>query len=190
MTKSRLDYYYTLRSKLKGQLARLTSIQNNDVQTIILICILYFIFPESTRPKGNNRRRDYPRGGYDVGPVAAPSMASGGYGGDPRKQFKGQGGRRQQRRSQTSQSLSSPGFGSDPFAGGASKPSVMLEDEFEVGSVFNSGSKKQNISHLMNFQFEPRGSQTNKKSGSNNFFRKSSGESEFCMCIGSEFQSL
>lgn len=129
---------------------------------------------ESTRPKGNNRRRDNPRGGYDVGPVAAPSMASGGYGGDPRKQFKGQGGRRQ-RRSQTSQSLSSPGFGSDPYAGGASKPSVMLEDEFEVGSVFNSGSKKQNISHLMNFQFEPRGSQTNKKSGSNHFFRKSSG---------------
>ena len=56
----------------------------------------------------------------------------------------------------------------------------MLEDEFEVGSVFNSGSKKQNISHLMNFQFEPRGSQTNKKSGSTKFFRKSSGESEFC----------
>ena len=116
-------------------------------------------------------------------------MASGGYahhsGGDPRKQFKGQGGRRQ-RRNQTSQSqsLSSPGFGStNPYAGGASqKPSVMLEDEFEVGSVFNSGSKKQNISHLMNFQFEPRGSQTNKKSGSKNFFRKSSGESEFCMC--------
>ena len=161
------------------------------MQTTILILInfnLYFVFPESTRPKGNNRRRDYPRGGYDVGPIAAPSMASGGYahhsGGDPRKQFKGQGGRRQ-RRNQTSQSqsLSSPGFGStDPYAGGASsKPSVMLEDEFEVGSVFNSGSKKQNISHLMNFQFEPRGSQTNKKSaGSKNFFRKSSGESEFC----------
>ena len=134
---------------------------------------MYFVFPESTRPKGNNRRRDNPRGGYDVGPVAAPSMASGGYGGDPRKQFKGQGGRRQ-RRSQTSQSLSSPGFGLQPSL------SVMLEDEFEVGSVFNSGSKKHNISHLMNFQFEPRGSQTNKKSGSNNFFRKSSGESEFC----------
>ena len=151
------------------------------------ICILFL--PESTRPKGNNRRRDYPRGGYDVGPIAAPSMASGGYahhsGGDPRKQFKGQGGRRQRRSNQTSQSqsLSSPGFGStDPYAGGASsKPSVMLEDEFEVGSVFNSGSKKQNISHLMNFQFEPRGSQTNKKSaGSKIFFRKSSGESEFC----------
>ena len=111
-------------------------------------------------------------------------MASGGYGGDPRKQFKGQGGRRQRRNQTSSQSLSSPGFGStDPYAGGASKPSVMLEDEFEVGSVFNSGSKKQNISHLMNFQFEPRGSQTNnKKSGSTKFFRKSSGESEFCMC--------
>ena len=116
---------------------------------------MFFVFLESTRPKGNNRRRDYPRGGYDVGPIAAPSMASGGYGGDPRKQFKGQGGRRQRRNQTSSQSLSSPGFGStDPYAGGASKPSVMLEDEFEVGSVFNSGSKKQNISHLMNFQFE------------------------------------
>merc|ERR1719150_2354199 len=40
--------------------------------------------------------------------------------------------------------------------GGASK--VMNEDEFEVGSVFKSGSKKQNISHLLNFQFEPRSS--------------------------------
>ena len=30
-------------------------------------------------------------------------------------------------------------------------------DEFEVGSVFNSGSKKQNLSHLLNFQYEQRG---------------------------------
>lgn len=35
-------------------------------------------------------------------------------------------------------------------------PSVRLDDEFEVGSVFNAGSKKQNINHLLNFQFEPR----------------------------------
>ena len=44
---------------------------------------------------------------------------------------------------------------------------MMLEDEFEVGSVFNAGSKKQNINHLLNFQFEPRGSQANKKSANN-----------------------
>jgi len=34
---------------------------------------------------------------------------------------------------------------------------VMKEDEFEAGSIFNPGSKKQNLSHLLNFQFEPRG---------------------------------
>jgi len=32
---------------------------------------------ESTKPKGNSRRRDYPRGGYDVNWLAS----SGGYGG-------------------------------------------------------------------------------------------------------------
>jgi len=37
---------------------------------------------------------------------------------------------------------------------------VMKEDEFEVGSVFNAGSKKQNLNHLLNFQFEPRGSKS------------------------------
>lgn len=139
---------------------------------------------ESTRPKGNSRRRDNPRGGYDVGQTAVMSQpASGGYGGDPRKQFKGQGGRRQrdhrrgQNSSASSQSLSS-GSGTDPYAGGSGKPSVMLEDEFEVGSVFNAGSKKQNINHLLNFQFEPRGSQASKKSANNTkqkFFSKSSG---------------
>ena len=34
---------------------------------------------------------------------------------------------------------------------------VMKEDEFEAGSIFNPGSKKQNLSHLLNFQYEPRG---------------------------------
>ena len=33
----------------------------------------------------------------------------------------------------------------------------MKEDEFEAGSIFNPGSKKQNLSHLLNFQYEPRG---------------------------------
>ena len=132
-----------------------------------------FCFSESTKPKGNSRRRDYPRGGYDVNWLAS----SGGYG--------GRGGRRQRdhqrQRGQTSassQSLSS-GSGTNPQTGGAGKPSVMLEDEFEVGSVFNAGSKKQNINHLLNFQFEPRGSQANKKSANNTkqkFFSKSSGK--------------
>lgn len=40
---------------------------------------------------------------------------------------------------------------------------MMMEDEFEVGSVFNPGSKKQNYSHLLKFEFEPRGSSKNKK---------------------------
>lgn len=34
---------------------------------------------------------------------------------------------------------------------------VIKEDEFEAGSIFNPGSKKQNLSHLLNFQYEPRG---------------------------------
>ena len=32
-----------------------------------------------------------------------------------------------------------------------------MDDDFEVESVFRSGSKKQNLSHLLKFQFEPRG---------------------------------
>ena len=40
--------------------------------------------------------------------------------------------------------------------GAASASKVEYEDEFEVGSVFNAGSKKQNLNHLLNFQFEPR----------------------------------
>jgi len=34
---------------------------------------------------------------------------------------------------------------------------VAQEDEFQVGSVFNSGSKKQSLNHLLNFQYTPRG---------------------------------
>jgi len=30
-------------------------------------------------------------------------------------------------------------------------------DECEFGSVFKAGSKKQSLNHLLNFQFEPRG---------------------------------
>ena len=34
---------------------------------------------------------------------------------------------------------------------------IAPADEFEAGSVFHAGSKKQNLNHLLNFQFEPRG---------------------------------
>jgi len=34
---------------------------------------------------------------------------------------------------------------------------VTEADEFEVGSVFKSGSKKQSLNHLLNFQYTPRG---------------------------------
>ena len=43
---------------------------------------------------------------------------------------------------------------------------VIKEDEFEAGSIFNPGSKKQNLSHLLNFQYEPRGNKN--KSNKNN----------------------
>jgi len=34
---------------------------------------------------------------------------------------------------------------------------VREEEEFELGSLYNPGSKKQNLNHLLNFQFAPRG---------------------------------
>ena len=40
-------------------------------------------------------------------------------------------------------------------------------DEFEVGSIFNPGSKKQNYNHLLNFQYDKRGSTGNGR-GNNN----------------------
>lgn len=45
----------------------------------------------------------------------------------------------------------------------------MMDDEFEVGSVFNAGSKKQSLNHLLNFQFEPRGA---KKSSANKNYNR------------------
>lgn len=42
------------------------------------------------------------------------------------------------------------------FGAAACASKVEYEDEFEVGSVFNAGSKKQSLNHLLNFQFEPR----------------------------------
>jgi len=45
----------------------------------------------------------------------------------------------------------------------------MTMDEFEVGSLFNYGSKKQSLTHLINFQFEPRNFATN---NSRNIARK------------------
>lgn len=46
--------------------------------------------------------------------------------------------------------------------------SMTQADEFEVGSVFNHGSKKQNLNHLLNFQFEPRAFAGNNTNGSRN----------------------
>jgi hypothetical protein len=45
----------------------------------------------------------------------------------------------------------------------------QFQDEFEVGSLFNYGSKKQSLTHLINFQFEPRNFATN---NSRNIARK------------------
>lgn len=45
---------------------------------------------------------------------------------------------------------------------------VNQEDEFELGSVFNPGSKKQNYNHLLNFQYSPRGPAPNNNRGRNN----------------------
>jgi len=40
---------------------------------------------------------------------------------------------------------------------GTAQAAVAAADEFEAGSVFRAGSKKQSLNHLLNFQFEPRG---------------------------------
>ena len=40
---------------------------------------------------------------------------------------------------------------------GTAQAAVAAADEFEAGSVFRVGSKKQSLNHLLNFQFEPRG---------------------------------
>jgi hypothetical protein len=100
--------------------------------------------------KFSQRRRDHPRGGHDVPTQSYPSNPE-----SIRKQ-KGKKHRypkHQQPQTNHQQRQEVP---SKQHPGGASK--VMNEDEFEVGSVFKSGSKKQNISHLLNFQFEPRSS--------------------------------
>jgi len=45
---------------------------------------------------------------------------------------------------------------------------MSQDDEFELGSVFNPGTKKQNFNHLLNFQYSPRGSAPNNNRGRNN----------------------
>jgi len=44
-----------------------------------------------------------------------------------------------------------------PFYQPAAAAAITKVDEFEAGSVFHRGSKKENLNHLLNFQFEPRG---------------------------------
>lgn len=106
---------------------------------------------EGGRPKaGNSRRgRDHARGGHDVASVSFGSTAS-----DPRRQYKG--GRKSHQQQPpvvgTKQQQHYPDQHSTSHGA-----AVMKDDEFEVGSVFNAGSKKQNLNHLLNFQFEPRG---------------------------------
>jgi len=112
---------------------------------------------EGGRPKAN-RRRDYPRGGHDVASVPFGPTAS-----DPRRQFKSGGKKSHQQRAPNApqsrqQHQYNPGHHADNGA-------VMKDDEFEVGSVFNAGSKKQNLNHLLNFQFEPRGNHGKKNLG-------------------------
>ena len=65
--------------------------------------------------------------------------------------------------SSNSHASSSPDFGWED--------GVALADESEVGSVFNHGSKKHNMNHLLNFQFEPR--------GTNQFGRNQQGRSQY-----------
>ena len=111
---------------------------------------------ESTRPKAQQRRRDHPRGGHDV-----EQVHHSGSGSHYRKRSKAdhiasQGnGRKHHQRPLASKN-------NPPSTSQEHHGEVMMEDEFEVGSVFNAGSKKQNLNHLLNFQFEPRG--TTKKS--------------------------
>jgi len=50
---------------------------------------------------------------------------------------------------------------------------VAEEDEIEIGSVFKSGSKKQNLNHLLNFKkYEPRNSGSNNHRGGHDRRRK------------------
>ncbi len=46
---------------------------------------------------------------------------------------------------------------------------IAEADEFEVGSVFNAGSKKQSLNHLLNFHYEPRGRNQASKTGRESF---------------------
>ena len=49
----------------------------------------------------------------------------------------------------------------------------FTDEPYEVGSVFNHGSKKSNLNHLLNFQYEPRGNQRSKNNNYNNNNRRS-----------------
>ncbi len=114
---------------------------------------------DGARPRNGRRGRDHPRGGHDSFPALSSSTPS-----DPRRQFKGQGGKKYQRQQQSSNKSSVTSEGS-AAAEKHQAAAIALDDEFEVGSVFNAGSKKQNLSHLLNFQFEPRGnSSSNQRS--------------------------
>jgi hypothetical protein len=48
-----------------------------------------------------------------------------------------------------------------PATGAGAATAVEDADEFEVGSLYKAGSKKQSLNHLLNFQFAPRAGSEN-----------------------------
>ena len=103
-------------------------------------------------------------------PDASASGALSKLGRSPRTSGgNGSGGGRRRRggnpRQQRQPSHEQHGVVGGPSAGGAKKnhqpkprmPAIAQVDEFEAGSVFHPGSKKQNLNHLLNFKYETRG---------------------------------
>lgn len=101
--------------------------------------------------KFSQRRTGHPRGGHDVSAQHFSSNA------EPRKN-RGKNKNRNNFQKNLPPPKSQQDISKNPgtSAQGAFAAKVEFEDEFEVGSVFNAGSKKQNLNHLLNFQFEPR----------------------------------
>lgn len=115
-----------------------------------------------------------PKNNQDVNVGSKPGKSSGGS--FPR------GSKRREPNNGSLSGLNPNRPGPKPRGGGGKRPpprggfpnynpqdyeQVNQEDEFELGSVFNPGSKKQNYNHLLNFQYSPRGPAPNNR-GRNN----------------------
>jgi hypothetical protein len=111
-------------------------------------------FTEAGRSRNNGFNRRGPRGSGFHDSASGSLLVSTSS--DPRRHKKGHN-KQQQRQEQPR-----PGNALQEHHGGAA---MTQEDEFEVGSVFNPGSKKQNLNHLLNFQFEPKGHKNKKLGG-------------------------